>query len=45
MSSTPWKPQAPEEQIAKLREIIDKLTASMATVQGNQGQLTVVVKT
>jgi hypothetical protein len=25
-----------------MREIIDKLTASLATVQGNQGQLTTV---
>jgi hypothetical protein len=43
MSSSTPKAQTPEEQIAELREIIDKLTASMVTVQGNQGQLTVAV--
>jgi hypothetical protein len=35
--------QTPEEYITKMCEIIDKLTASLATGQVNQGQLTVTV--
>jgi hypothetical protein len=39
----PPKPKSTDEQIADLRTVIDNLVASMATVQGNQGQLTVAV--
>jgi hypothetical protein len=31
------------EQIADLRAVIDNMAASLATMQGNQGQLTVAV--
>jgi hypothetical protein len=43
MLSTPSKPQTLEEHITYLRQIIDKLTTSMATIQRNQGQLTVAM--
>jgi hypothetical protein len=43
MSTTTPHTKTPEEQIVEMCEIIDKLTASLATVQANQGQLTVVV--
>jgi hypothetical protein len=36
----PPKPKSVEEQIANLRTVIDNMAASMATMQGNQGQLT-----
>jgi hypothetical protein len=39
----PPKSKSTDEQIAYLRAVIDNLVASMATMQGNQGQLTVAV--
>jgi hypothetical protein len=43
--STPPPPKAKttNEQLADIHAVIDNLAASMATMQGNQGQLTVVV--
>jgi hypothetical protein len=38
---TPPKAQTVAEQIADLRAVIDNMAASLATMQGNQGQLTV----
>jgi hypothetical protein len=43
MTPPPPKPKTTEEQIADLRAVIDNMAASMATMQGNQGQLTVAV--
>jgi hypothetical protein len=37
------KSKSTDEQIVDLRAVIDNLAASMATMQGNQGQLTVAV--
>jgi hypothetical protein len=42
-TSTPPKAKTVDKQIADLRVVIDNMAASMATMQGNQGQLTVVV--
>jgi hypothetical protein len=39
----PPKPKTTDEQIAELRAMIDSMAASMATMQGNQGQLTVAI--
>jgi hypothetical protein len=39
----PTKPKTTDEQIAELRAVIDNMAASMATMQGNQGQLTVAI--
>jgi hypothetical protein len=39
----PSKAKSTEEQLADIRAVIDNLAASMATMQGNQGQLTVAV--
>jgi hypothetical protein len=39
----PPKLKTTDEQFAELRAVIDNLAASMATMQGNQGQLTVGV--
>jgi hypothetical protein len=39
----PPKAKSTEEQLADIHAIIDNLVASMATMQGNQGQLTVAV--
>jgi hypothetical protein len=36
-------PKTTDEQFTELRAVIDNLASSMATTQGNQGQLTVVV--
>jgi hypothetical protein len=43
--STPPPPKAKstDEQLADIRAVIDNMAASMATMQGNQGQLTVAV--
>jgi hypothetical protein len=43
--STPPPPKAKttNEQLADIHAVIDNLAASMATMQGNQGQLTVAV--
>jgi hypothetical protein len=43
--STPPPPKAKStaEHLADIRAIIDNMAASMATMQGNQGQLTVAV--
>jgi hypothetical protein len=43
MTPPPPKPKTTEEQIADLRAVIDNMAVSMATMQGNQGQLTVAV--
>jgi hypothetical protein len=43
MATTPEKPKTTDEQFAKLRVVIDNLASSMATMQGNQGQLTVAI--
>jgi hypothetical protein len=37
------KPKTTDEQIAELCVVIDNMAASMATMQGNQGQLTVTI--
>jgi hypothetical protein len=37
------KPKTPEEEIGELRALVDTLASSLATVKGNQGQLTVAV--
>jgi hypothetical protein len=42
-TSTPPKAKTVDKQIADLRVVIDNMAASMATMQGNQGQLTVAV--
>jgi hypothetical protein len=39
----PPKPKTTDEQIAELRAVIDNMAASMATMQGNQGQLTTAI--
>jgi hypothetical protein len=39
----PQKPKTTDEQITELRAVIDNMAASMATMQGNQGQLTVAI--
>jgi hypothetical protein len=39
----PSKAKSTEEQLADIRAVVDNLAASMATMQGNQGQLTVAV--
>jgi hypothetical protein len=43
VATTSAKLPTPEEQITELHAMMDKLVASLATVQGNQGRLTVVV--
>jgi hypothetical protein len=43
MTTPPTKTKTVEEQIVDLRAVIDNMAASMATMQGNQGQLTVAV--
>jgi hypothetical protein len=40
---TPPKSQTVAEQIADMRAVIDNMAASLATMQENQGQLTVGV--
>jgi hypothetical protein len=42
-TSTPPKAKTVDKQITDLRMVIDNMAASMATMQGNQGQLTVAV--
>jgi hypothetical protein len=42
-TSTPPSTKSVAEQIANLRAVIDNMAASLATMQGNQGQLMVVV--
>jgi hypothetical protein len=42
-TSTPPSTKSVAEQIADLWAVIDNMAASLATMQGNQGQLTVVV--
>jgi hypothetical protein len=42
-TSTPPSTKSVAEQIADLRAVIDNMAASLATMQGNQGQLTVAV--
>jgi hypothetical protein len=42
-TSTPPKAKTVDKQIADLRVVIDNMAASMATMQGNQGQLMVAV--
>lgn len=37
------KPKTPKEEIRELRALVDTLASSLATVKGNQGQLTVAV--
>jgi hypothetical protein len=37
----PPKPKSTEEQLADICAVIDNMAASMATMQGNQGPLTV----
>jgi hypothetical protein len=39
----PPKPKTTDEQIAELCAVIDNMAASMATMQGNQGQLIVAI--
>jgi hypothetical protein len=39
----PSKAKSTEEQLADIHAVIDNLAASMATMQGNQGQLTVAM--
>jgi hypothetical protein len=41
MATPPSKPKTMEEQFVELHSMIDNMAASMATIQGNQGQLTV----
>jgi hypothetical protein len=43
--STPQPPKAKctNEQLADIHVVIDNMAASMATMQGNQGQLTVAM--
>jgi hypothetical protein len=41
--TTPPKPKTTDEQIAELRAVIYNMAASMATMQSNQGQLTVAI--
>jgi hypothetical protein len=43
VTTPPTKTKTVEEQIAELRAVIDNMAASMATMQGNQGQFTVAV--
>jgi hypothetical protein len=43
MGTAPAKPKSIDEQFAELRVVIDNLASSLATIQGNQGQLTVAV--
>jgi hypothetical protein len=45
MSSSQSQPPVPvpDDQLAELRAVIDKIAASLATVQGNQGQLTMAI--
>jgi hypothetical protein len=43
MSSPPSKTKITDVQFAELRVVIDNMAASMATIQGNQGQLTVAI--
>jgi hypothetical protein len=43
MTLIPRKPKTAEEQIADLRAVIDNMAESLATMQGNKGQLTVAV--
>jgi hypothetical protein len=43
IAPTTDKSKTPSEEITELRAIIDNMAASLATVQGNKGQLTVVV--
>jgi hypothetical protein len=43
MTTPHTKTKIVEEQIVDLRAVVDNMTASMATMQGNQGQLTVAV--
>jgi hypothetical protein len=43
MTTPPIKTKTVEEQIADLRTVIDNMAASMATMQGNQGQLIVAI--
>jgi hypothetical protein len=42
-TSTPPTTKSVAEQIADLRAVIDNMAASLTTMQGNQGQLTVAV--
>jgi hypothetical protein len=42
-TSTPPKAKTVDEQIADLRAVIDNMAASIATMQGNQSQLTVAI--
>jgi hypothetical protein len=42
-TSPPPKPKSIEEQLVGIHAIIDNMAAYMATMQGNQGQLTVAV--
>jgi hypothetical protein len=39
----PTTTKSTEEQLADIRAVIDNMAASMTTMQGNQGQLTVAV--
>jgi hypothetical protein len=40
MASPPSKTKTTDEQFAELCAVIDNMAASMATMQGKQGQLT-----
>jgi hypothetical protein len=43
MSTPPPKAKSTDEQLAELHTVINNMASSMATMQGNQGQLTVAV--
>jgi hypothetical protein len=43
MSSIQSPAPPPDDQLAELHVVVDKIATSLATVQGNQGQLTVAV--
>jgi hypothetical protein len=43
MSSIQPPAPPPDNQLAELHAVVDKIAASLATVQGNQGQLTVAI--
>jgi hypothetical protein len=43
MADPPSQPRTADEQINKLRAVIDTLASSLATMEGNQSQLNVAV--
>jgi hypothetical protein len=43
MADGPSQPKTAEEQITNLRAVVDTLASSLATMKGNQSQLTITV--